>query len=276
MRINHKQSAGLVLLAVGALSGCAAIQEVRQEVQQSEVFRDARDMVGKAVNTLSGEAKAIKQRMQRYVKDKALLEKFHDAAAHSESALLSVLHQSRLPASGQTGGDGKPGTRPGASPRRRTEFPLPEKYSGDMRWPLDAGIVSSEYGARWGKAHKGIDIAADVGEPVHAVADGVVIYADDKMSGYGNVVILQHDDQTTTFYAHNSEMKVAADMPVKRGEVIALVGNTGRSTGPHTHFEIRVGDEAVDPRTLLPEKKKFAEDGNIAEDPDDAPAAAPR
>src|SRR5262249_36744682 len=132
---------------------------------------------------------------------------------------------------------------------------VPLHYSGTYRWPLDAGIVSSEYGARWGKMHKGLDIAADSGEPVYAVAAGEVIYAGSGLSGYGNVVILKHDDQLTSLYAHNSALKVKQGDEVKQGELIALLGSTGHSTGPHVHFEFRQNDAAVNPHSLLPKSK---------------------
>jgi murein DD-endopeptidase MepM/ murein hydrolase activator NlpD len=94
-----------------------------------------------------------------------------------------------------------------------------------------------------------------VGEPVYAIADGEVIYAGDGLSGYGNVVILRHDRKTTSLYAHNSELKVKLGDQVTKGALVALLGNTGHSTGPHVHFEIRDGDVAVNPRDVLPKSK---------------------
>jgi murein DD-endopeptidase MepM/ murein hydrolase activator NlpD len=118
--------------------------------------------------------------------------------------------------------------------------------------------VSSEYGERWGKIHKGMDMAADEGEPVYAIAAGEVIYAGDGLRGYGNVVILRHDRKTSSLYAHNSELKVKQGDQVAQGTLIALLGSTGHSTGPHVHFEIRDGDTAVNPRTVLPKSKLAA------------------
>ena len=129
---------------------------------------------------------------------------------------------------------------------------FPEKYAGGLKWPVDAGIFSSEFGDRWHKKHKGIDIAADVGEPVHAIADGEVIYAGDGLRGYGNVIILRHDRNMSSLYAHNSELKVKQGDHVSQGTLVSLLGSTGHSTGPHVHFEIREGDVAVNPRALLP------------------------
>jgi murein DD-endopeptidase MepM/ murein hydrolase activator NlpD len=126
---------------------------------------------------------------------------------------------------------------------------------GGLAWPLEAGIVSSEFGQRWGKLHAGIDIAADVGEPVHAAAPGAVIYAGDGIQGYGNVVIIRHDDNLTTLYAHNSHLEVKQGSTVKQGTVIATVGSTGHSTGPHLHFEIRFGEKPINPRDRLRKNK---------------------
>ena len=97
-----------------------------------------------------------------------------------------------------------------------------------------------------------MDIAAHVGEPVYAAGQRRVIYAGDGLRGYGNVVIVRHDRQVTTLYAHNSVLKVKQGDKVSQGDLIALVGSTGHSTGPHVHFEFRDGDTAVDPRSRLP------------------------
>ncbi|MBI2386549.1 MAG: M23 family metallopeptidase [Elusimicrobia bacterium] len=134
-------------------------------------------------------------------------------------------------------------------------YPKLPAYKGDYRWPLSAGIVSSEFGHRWHKAHEGIDIAADTGEPVYASAAGEVLYANDRMRGYGNVVILRHDSQVTTLYAHNDSLKVKLGEKVTQGQVIALLGSTGRSTGPHIHFEMRRARTALDPRKVLPKSR---------------------
>jgi murein DD-endopeptidase MepM/ murein hydrolase activator NlpD len=143
-----------------------------------------------------------------------------------------------------------------------------------LSWPVEAGVVSSEYGPRWGKIHKGMDIAADVGEPVYAIAAGEVIYAGDGLRGYGNVVIVRHDRQMSSIYAHNSELKVHQGEQVTQGTLLALLGNTGHSTGPHVHFEIREGDTAIDPRSVLP-KSMLAETRGTTGKPPTSLAASP-
>lgn len=134
-------------------------------------------------------------------------------------------------------------------------YPKLPAYQGDYRWPLAAGIVSSEFGRRWNRPHEGLDIAADEGEPVYASAAGEVLYANNRMRGYGNVVILRHDAQVTTLYAHNQSLKVRLGEKVEQGQVIALLGSTGRSTGPHIHFEIRRSQTALNPRKVLPKSR---------------------
>lgn len=211
----------------------------------------------KAAEVASTTASKAYARMQQYLAEKDVLKTFYDAGEHSETAVLSVLHKSGIakqpaPAAPPSGGAARPPKHAPPSPPLTT---VPEQYSGSMRWPLDAYIVSSEYGERWGKIHKGIDMAAHVGEPVYAIADGEVIYAGDGLRGYGNVVILRHDRKTSSLYAHNSELKVKQGDQVTKGTLVALLGNTGHSTGPHVHFEIRDGDVAVNPRNVLPKSK---------------------
>jgi murein DD-endopeptidase MepM/ murein hydrolase activator NlpD len=214
----------------------------------------------KAAEVTSTTAQKAYARMQQYLAEKDVLKTFYDAGEHSETAVLGVLHKSGIAKSNPAAPSGAVPPGRAAQPPKQAAHPtplttVPEQYSGAMRWPLDAYIVSSEYGERWGKIHKGMDMAAHVGEPVYAIADGEVIYAGDGLHGYGNVVILRHDRKTTSLYAHNSELKVKQGDQVTKGMLVALLGNTGHSTGPHVHFEIRDGDLAVNPRNVLPKSK---------------------
>jgi len=95
-----------------------------------------------------------------------------------------------------------------------------------------------------------LDIAASSGTDIKAAADGKVIFSGQK-SGYGNVVILEHDHQIKTVYAHASKLLVKEGQQVKKGEAIAKVGSTGRSTGPHLHFEVLISGTPVDPLNFL-------------------------
>jgi len=124
---------------------------------------------------------------------------------------------------------------------------------GRLRWPLAnvAHLVGSPFGARGPRAHEGIDLPAPTGTPVLAVADGEVVYAGDGIRGYGNLVVLQHPGDLLTVYAHNSQLFVSQGQRVRAGDRIALVGQTGRATGPHLHFEVRQGQIPRDPMPYL-------------------------
>ena len=118
-------------------------------------------------------------------------------------------------------------------------------------WPAK-GVLTSGYGWRWGRMHKGIDIAAPVGTPVVASAPGVVVSAGWNDGGYGNLVEIQHPDGSVTLYAHNNRILVRSGQQVDQGQQIAEMGSTGYSTGPHSHFEIHpAGQGAVNPMTYL-------------------------
>jgi Meckel syndrome type 1 protein len=112
------------------------------------------------------------------------------------------------------------------------------------------GTVTSNFGPRWGRNHDGIDIAAPTGTPVRAAACGTVSLAG-QQSGYGNMVCITHTSQFSTCYAHLSRFGVTNGAQVTQGQVIGYVGCTGSCTGPHLHFETRVGGQAQDPRTYL-------------------------
>jgi murein DD-endopeptidase MepM/ murein hydrolase activator NlpD len=123
-----------------------------------------------------------------------------------------------------------------------------------LRWPLEARqvVVASPFGAREGRPHEGIDLAAAVGTPVYAAADGRVVYAGDGIRGYGNLIVLQHAGDLVTVYAHNAALLVHQGDPVRAGDRVALVGQSGRATGPHLHFEVRQGQIPRDPMSYLP------------------------
>ncbi|NER05787.1 MAG: peptidoglycan DD-metalloendopeptidase family protein [Okeania sp. SIO3C4] len=118
-------------------------------------------------------------------------------------------------------------------------------------WP-SKGTLTSGYGWRWGRMHRGIDIAAPTGTPIVAAAPGVVTFANWNSGGYGNLVEIKHPNGSLTVYAHNSQILVREGQKVAQGELIAKMGSTGRSTGPHLHFEIHpTGNGAVNPMALL-------------------------
>jgi len=122
-------------------------------------------------------------------------------------------------------------------------------------WPLN-GRILSRFGDRQdpfsgeGAFHTGVDISAITGTPVHAAADGIV-YTAEYDSGYGKMVVIDHGNGIRTRYAHLSAFDVVAGQEVRRGQVVALSGNTGRTTSPHLHFEVRMGGSAVNPYPYL-------------------------
>lgn len=124
--------------------------------------------------------------------------------------------------------------------------------TGGYSHPLKgAGTISSGYGSRWGSFHKGLDFAAPAGTPIYAADSGKVIYSGYNSGGYGNLVIIEHDNGDQTYYAHCSKLYVSVGSYVSKGQHIAGVGTTGDSTGNHLHFEIRKNGNPVNPANYL-------------------------
>lgn len=124
-------------------------------------------------------------------------------------------------------------------------------------WPA-SGDVTSRFGWRsspwggWGSDyHPGIDIANDIGTPIVAAADGDVVFAGWNSGGYGNLVQVDHGNGTVTLYGHNSANSVSVGQKVHKGDIVAYMGSTGNSTGPHVHYEVRVNGTAVNPASFL-------------------------
>ncbi len=121
--------------------------------------------------------------------------------------------------------------------------------TGDFNLPFD-GMVSSRFGSRWGRTHKGIDIAGKEGSPVEAADNGIVTKAETRYD-YGNLILLDHNNGTQTLYAHLSSIDVEVGDVVEKGQVIGKVGNTGISTGPHLHFEVIVDGVPQNPENYI-------------------------
>jgi hypothetical protein len=119
----------------------------------------------------------------------------------------------------------------------------------DLEFPIQGGILSSPFGYRHGIFHSGLDISASKGEPVHAAADGRVLVTGTRKGYrcYGLTVLLDHGRDVLTHYAHLSRIMVRQGEKVRKGQTIALVGNTGRTTSPHLHFEVKVGPQFYNP-----------------------------
>lgn len=140
---------------------------------------------------------------------------------------------------------------PGGKPLQATMVSLPVSRAGEARFIKPAnGEVTSPFGRRWGRVHAGVDIANDEGTPIKAALNGKVTYSG-WMSGYGNTVIIEHRQSYSTLYGHMKRIHINNGAYVNRGDIIGEMGNTGNSTGPHVHFEIRYNGEVIDPTSIL-------------------------
>ena len=113
-----------------------------------------------------------------------------------------------------------------------------------------SGVLTSRFGARWGSVHTGIDVGAPTGTSIKSAAGGKVIFSGWKGT-LGKLVVVSHGNGVQTYYAHCSTLLVSVGDTVSTGQLIAKVGSTGRSTGPHLHFEIRVNGTAVNPQSYI-------------------------
>jgi murein DD-endopeptidase MepM/ murein hydrolase activator NlpD len=118
--------------------------------------------------------------------------------------------------------------------------------TGRLIWPVRGGTITSRFGPRGGRLHEGVDIGVPIGTDVHA-ADGGRVAVSGWVGGYGNYICIQHTRSLSTCYGHNSRLGVRKGQSVRKGALISKSGNTGNSTGPHLHFETRIGGKAVDP-----------------------------
>jgi lipoprotein NlpD len=126
--------------------------------------------------------------------------------------------------------------------------PVPET-KGMLDWPL-RGVLYARFGKKGREPHDGIDLAAPAGTPVKTAQEGSVLYAGEQR-GYGLIVIIQHSEHLITLYAHNRDLRVRTGQKVRRGQVIATVGESGKTSGPQLHLEVRVGGKPVDPLDYL-------------------------
>ncbi|MGH9154221.1 MAG: murein hydrolase activator EnvC family protein [Acidimicrobiales bacterium] len=214
-------------------------EDLGLEQQKAAAARDVADERRQAVLARLSELQRARQEKQRL--SAALDARIRayqaeaDAVAAAESGLTALINSRVSARASRSGGD------PG----------LDGRISGaGLVWPL-RGSVTSPFGPRWGRLHAGIDISGRSGTPIRAAKAGEVIFAG-SMSGYGNCVIVDHGGGLTTLYAHQSRIGTNDGASVGQGDVIGYVGSTGYSTGPHLHFETRVGGSPQNPRRFLP------------------------
>jgi murein DD-endopeptidase MepM/ murein hydrolase activator NlpD len=235
------------LLAEVANHSSDVIDKLR-EAQQDLAAKERR--AKSARDTAAGRRKAVLSRLSDLQKAQAEKERLSaaldqrireyqaeaDEVAKTESGLTALIQQRQAARASRSGA-----VDPGADGR----------VSGTgLSWPVK-GPVTSGFGTRWGRLHAGIDIGAGTGTPIRAAKAGEVIFAG-VQSGYGNVIIIDHGGGFTTLYAHQSRLAASDGQSVSSGEVIGYVGSTGHSTGPHLHFETRVGGSPRNPRAYLP------------------------
>lgn len=184
-----------------------------------------------------------------------------NTAASATSAAVGAIDVSKVAAEAQAGEDGQfqqlfarweSLDKPAATPLQ----PTFSSVSVPSLNPLEGARMSSGYGMRTHpvlggrRGHAGIDLAAPTGTPIYATADGTVSKAA-PFSSYGNFVSIEHGGKLQTRYAHMSRIAVASGARVKKGDIIGYVGSTGRSTGPHLHYEVRVAGQAVNPTPYM-------------------------
>ena len=161
----------------------------------------------------------------------------------------SVYVSSPTPAAGQVVSPEMP-----IMPSAEEYLPEAPDYFNGYIWPTH-GTLTSGYGWRWGRMHRGIDVAGPVGTPIVSAAAGVVERAGWNSGGYGNLVEVRHADGSMTRYAHNSRITVRPGQRVAQGQHIADMGSTGYSTGPHLHFEVHLPNRGtVNPMAMLPSR----------------------
>ena len=132
---------------------------------------------------------------------------------------------------------------------------MPDTFKIDLRhfcMPTPSRVVTSNFGNRWGRPHKGLDIKVYIGDTIRAAFSGKVRIVRYEAGGYGKYIVIRHPNGLETIYGHLSEQLVSENQSVRAGEVIGLGGNTGRSTGSHLHFEVRTKDDTADESTVEP------------------------
>ena len=119
-------------------------------------------------------------------------------------------------------------------------------------WPLEKYRVSQAYAPKWNYYHQGIDLVANKGTPVLSSHSGRVVYAGQRLSGYGKVVVVEYSEYWSSLYAHLESLKVKNGQTVRQGQVLGTVGNTGKARGVHLHFELIYKKQPVNPLNYLP------------------------
>jgi murein DD-endopeptidase MepM/ murein hydrolase activator NlpD len=224
-RARTRTAASTVRVRAARAEAVAVERLIAGRTAEQRAVRDrlaaARDAAARAEQEKAGALAAVQEHRDDLASEIAALE--------AESAALAAKIQAAA-AAGSASAVGPPS-------------------AAGLIWPV-SGPVTSGFGPRWGRLHEGIDIMVPEGTPVRAAAAGVVIHAG-WLGGYGNLVVVDHGGGLSTAYAHNSAYASSVGQQVGQGDVVAYSGNTGNSSGPHVHFEVRVNGVAVDPLGYL-------------------------
>jgi murein DD-endopeptidase MepM/ murein hydrolase activator NlpD len=211
---------------------------ISARTQQQAILRgellSSRNQLSSARSGKSHALVTTKQQVQDEINESQALA---SASAQLSAKIAASEHQASS-ASASAGSTDSSGSEPAPPP------------SSGFAWPV-SGPITSPFGMRWGTLHPGIDIGVPSGTAVHAAASGTVIWCG-WMSGYGNLVMIDHHNGLATLYGHNTSVAVSCNQQVSQGQVISYSGCTGFCTGPHVHFEVRLHGSPVDPLGYLP------------------------
>jgi murein DD-endopeptidase MepM/ murein hydrolase activator NlpD len=220
-----------------------AILAEAQELRESRALAaaNARDRV-ELLREEQDDLEAEQERIEALIERRQAEERERQAAARAAAAQQA--------SSGSSSGGSSSGGSSGGGSSSGGQASAPSgASSAGYSWPLCAP-VTSEYGPRWGRMHRGIDLGAPTGTPIGAAKGGTVISAG-WQGGYGRLLLIDHGDGVVTAYAHLSSFAVSSGQSVQRGQTIGRIGMTGNTTGPHLHLEFRVNGRAVNPRQYL-------------------------
>ena len=246
--------------------GAIAAQDKRVASQVATAKREvkvARKRTTQARSSVRQEANVISARVQQQaiLRGELLSSRSHLAGARSDKSRALVItrkqvqdeiqeSQALAAASAQLAAKLRAGeAQAGSAAAGSATSPAAPSGTG-FAWPL-SGPITSPFGMRWGTLHPGIDIGVPTGTPIHAAGPGTVVWCG-WMSGYGNLVMIDHHNGLATLYGHQSRIAVGCNVEVSQGETIGYVGCTGFCTGPHLHFEVRLNGTPVDPLGYLP------------------------
>ena len=232
-----------VLLGSSSLSEFLTNLEMIQRIYQND--QDTLEELEQQEKELSEKEAALKVQQQELSVQKAAAEEKQQALKADKEALQAKLDELNAEADRIS------------SEIAALQNPSHKYEGGKFMWPTNTTLITSPFGFRIHPVtgvytgHTGVDIGCSYGSPVYAAADGTVIVASYGYGGYGVAVVIDHGSGLSTLYGHNDSLHVSVGQKVSRGDVIAASGNSGVSTGPHLHFEVRVNGSYVDPMSYF-------------------------